>query len=141
VLVALPISVDKHHYAARSLAGRVFGAVLFWLIGALVIWLALAAFARLVRRYGDTQDILGASAGWMLSLTLSAAAVVLLQLTRHHWRYPQLGPRISSSVAIWLLAAFAIRLALLAIASTRGRSEGHPSSARDASSQEDSQAP
>jgi hypothetical protein len=124
VLVALPLSVDKHHYAARGVAGRVYGGVLFWLIGASVIWLALAGFAWLVLRYGDTQGILGWGTGWMLSLTLSAAAVVPFQLTRHHWRYPQLGPRISSSVVIWLLAAFAIRLILLAIVSIRGRSEG-----------------
>jgi hypothetical protein len=124
VLITLPTSVDKHHYAARTTAARVYGGVLFWLIGALVIWLALAGFAWLVRRYGDTQGILGWGTGWMLSLTLSAAAVVPLQLTRDHWRYPQLGPRISSSVVIWLLLALAIRLILLAVVSIRGRFEG-----------------
>lgn len=124
VLITLPTAVDKHHYAAHRLAGRVYGGVLFWLIGALVIWLALAAFAWLVRRYGDTQGILSASTGWMLSLTLSAAAVLPFQLTRDHWRYPQLGPRISSSVVIWLLLALAIRLILLAIVSIPGRFKG-----------------
>ena len=128
VLIAVPISVDKHHYVARRLVIRVYSGVLFWLIGALVIWLVLAAFAWLVRRYGDTQGILGGATGWMLALTLSAVAIVPLELTREHWRYPQLGPRISSSVVIWLLVSLAIRLILLAIVSIRGRFEARPQS-------------
>jgi hypothetical protein len=130
-LIALPTSVDKHHYAAHRLTIRVYGGVLFWLIVALAIWLVLAAFTWLVRRYGDTQGILGGSTGWLLGLILSAAVVVPFELTREHWRYPQLGPRISSSILTWLLAALVIRLLLLAIVSIRARSQGPASSEGD----------
>jgi hypothetical protein len=118
-LVVLPTVVDKHHYAARSLGPRITAGVFVWLAVAVIIWLAVAGFARLEDRFGDTRRLVGGVSGWVLALGVSAIVVTPLELTRHHWAYPQLGPRISASVLIWLTVGYAIRLVLLPIASLR----------------------
>jgi hypothetical protein len=117
-VVVLPQAVDKHHYAAHRLTGRIFAAVLIWLLVACVILLALAGVAWLtdrVRATGRTR-LTGAISCWLASFGVGAAAALFRFVNRHHFAYPQVGPRITATIAVALLFALVIRLLLLALA-------------------------
>jgi hypothetical protein len=106
--------LDKRHYAAHRLSGRIFGGVFEWLLFAFAIWLILAAIGWVLRRLtpGDTRRIPGGIGAWGFALTLATAVTVHSALNRHHYASSRLSVRIDGVIFTWLAFVFVIWLVL-----------------------------
>jgi hypothetical protein len=115
--------LDKRHYAAHRLSGRIFGGVFDWLLFAFSIWLILAAAGWVLRRLtpGDTRRVRGGSVGLGFALTIATAVTVHSALNRHHYASSRLSVRIDGAIFAWLALVFVIWLVLRLLVWLGGR--------------------
>jgi len=127
-VAVIPELVDKHRHAAKRLSGQIIGGALFWLLVSAAIVGALLGVAWLVRELrarGHTR-LTSEPASWLVCLAFGVAISGALYAHRSHFRYAEVGPRITAAILLALAFALTLRL-LLALATLLLRGD----SARD----------